>query len=207
LLNASITAKKPAEVSFADAATLPVAAATAYDGVRQLELRSGEVLLIVGAGGGVGIAAAQIAVAAGVVVIGTASAAKADLVSSVGAIHVEYGPSVSDRIKAVAPMGVDAIFDLVGGDALYEVGALVPSGDRIVTAASPASAYAAALDLGGSRVARSLNSATLAAVAALTATGTLNPFVTAMFPLEEVGAALALVESGHASGKVVIEVS
>src|SRR5487761_2397722 len=112
LLDASIIAHKPAEVSFADAATLPVAGATAYDGVRELDLKPGQVLLIVGAGGGVGIAAAQIAVADGVTVIGTASEAKKGLVSSVGAIHVAYGPGVADRIRAVAPNGVDAIYDM-----------------------------------------------------------------------------------------------
>ena len=206
LLNGSIIAKKPPEVAFVDAATLPVAAATAYDGIRQLDLTPGQVLLILGAGGGVGIAAAQIAVAEGVTVIGIASGAKAALLDSVGAIHVVYGEGVAERVRSVAPDGVDAIYDMVGGDALKELGPLVKSGTRIVTAASPESAWAAALELGGSRVARSLNSATLEAVAALVAVGTLKPFVTATFPLDQVGAALALVESGHSSGKVVIEV-
>lgn len=202
LLDAGIIAKKPAEVSFADAATLPVAAATAYDGVRQLDLQPGQVLLVVGAGGGVGIAAAQIAIGEGVTVIGTASEAKKGLVSSVGAIHVAYGPGVADRIRAVAPNGVDAIYDMVGGDALREVGALAPSGDRIITAADGA----VAAEFGGSRVTRARNSAVLEEVAALTAAGTLKPFVTATFPLDQVGEALGLVESGHATGKVVVEV-
>ena len=202
LLDGSIVAKKPAEVSFADAATLPVAAATAYDGVRQLDLQPGQVLLITGAGGGVGIAAAQIAIGEGVTVIGTASEAKKGLVSSVGAIHVAYGPGVVDRIRDVAPNGVDAIYDMVGGDALREVGGLAPSGDRIITAADGA----AAAEFGGSRVTRARNSAVLEEVAALTAAGTLKPFVTATFPLDQVGEALGLVESGHATGKVVVEV-
>jgi NADPH:quinone reductase-like Zn-dependent oxidoreductase len=202
LLDATIIAHKPVEVSFADAATLPVAAATAYDGVRELDLKPGQVLLVVGAGGGVGIAAAQIAVADGVTVIGTASEAKKGLVSSVGAIHVAYGPGVADRVRAVAPNGVDAIYDMVGGDALREVGSLAPSGDRIITAADGVTAG----EFGGTRVTRSRNSAVLEAVAKLAAAGTLKPFVTATFPLDQVGEALGLVESGHATGKVVVEV-
>jgi NADPH:quinone reductase-like Zn-dependent oxidoreductase len=202
LLDAAIAAHKPAGLSFADAATLPVAAATAYDGIHQLALGAGATLLITGAGGGVGIAAAQIAIAQGVKVIGTASEAKKGLVSSVGAVHVAYGPGVVERIKDVAPDGVDGIYDTVGGDALRELKELAPAGSKIITAADGA----AAAELGGSRVERARNAAVLRAVAALTEAGTLKPFVTATFPLDQTGEALALVESGHATGKVVIEV-
>jgi NADPH:quinone reductase-like Zn-dependent oxidoreductase len=201
LLDAAIATHKPAKVSFADAATLPVAAATAYDGIRQLNLAKGETLLVIGAGGGVGIAAAQIAIGEGLRVIGTASEAKKGLVSSVGAIHVAYGPGVADRIKEVAPDGVDGIYDMVGGDALREVGHLASSGSKIITAADGA----AAAEFGGSRVERARNAAVLDAVAQLSESGTLKPFVTATFPLDQTGEALALVESGHATGKVVIE--
>ena len=202
LLDGAVAAHKPASVSFADAATLPVAAATAYDGIRQLNLDEGATLLIIGAGGGVGIAAAQIAIGEGVKVIGTASEAKKGLLSSVGAVHVAYGPGVADRIKEVAPDGIDAIYDMVGGDALRDVKSLAPEGSKVITAADGA----AAAELGGSRVERARNSAVLEAVAALTEAGTLKPFVTATFPLDQTAEALALVESGHATGKVVIEV-
>ena len=202
LLDAAIASHKPTSVSFADAATLPVAAATAYDGIRELALEPGQVLLIVGAGGGVGIAAAQIAIGEDVTVVGTASESKKGLVSSVGAIHVAYGPGVAERIRQVTPNGIDAIYDMVGGDALREVGALVPRGTKIITAADGA----AAAEFGGTRVTRARNAAVLDAVAALVVAGTLKPFVTATFPLDQVGEALGLVESGHAMGKVVIEV-
>lgn len=202
VLDASIAAQKPENVSFTDAATLPIAAATAWDGIRQLALKPGQVLLIVGAGGGVGIATAQVAVAEGLTVIGTASEAKKGIVSSVGAIHVPYGPGVVERITAVAPQGIDAIYDMVGGDALREVAPLARSGSMIITAADGA----AAAEFGGSRVTRARNSAVLREVAALASAGKLKPFVTATFPLDQIGEALALVESGHAMGKVVIEV-
>jgi NADPH:quinone reductase-like Zn-dependent oxidoreductase len=91
LLPAELTARKPAAVSFEDAATLPIAAATAHDAIVQLALPPGATLLIIGVGGGVGVAAAQIAHHQGITVIGTASAAKKDFVESLEVIPVEYG--------------------------------------------------------------------------------------------------------------------
>ena len=103
-------------MSFNDAATLPVAAATAYDGVTQLDLKEGQTLLINGIGGGVGVAAAQIARDLGINVIGTASEDKRTLVETLGATLVPSGDGVADRIRQILPDGVDAIFDLAGGD-------------------------------------------------------------------------------------------
>ncbi len=196
-------AHKPAGVSFADAATLPVAAATAYDGVHQLGLGGGEVLLVNGIGGGVGVAVAQIARELGVKVVGTASAGKKEFVESLGATHVTYGNGVAERVSAVAPNGVDAIFDLVGGDALRAVAGLVGNGSNLITAADPATAS----EYGGGPVARARNSEVLAAVAALVEAGSLNPMVGRVFPFDQAAEALALVETGHAQGKVVLELA
>jgi len=203
LLSTDAIARKPASVSFLDAATLGVAGATAFDAIAELDPQPGETLVVIGAGGGVGIAAAQIAIARGAKVIGTASASKAGLVESVGAVHVPYGDGVVDRVRAAAPDGVAAIFDLVGGDALTELAGLVEDKTRIRTAADPTTAT----ELGGGPVTRARNSAVLEAVGRLVEDGTLKPFVTEVFPLDKAGDALALVESGHATGKVVLEVS
>src|SRR5262249_2491279 len=135
VLPAATTAHKPAHLSFTDAASLPVAAATAYSGCAEVGLRPGETLLVLGAGGGVGSAAVQIARPLGARVIGTASAAKAEFVASLGAQHVAYGPGTSGRLRAIAPAGVDVIFDLAGGEALRDVADLVRDRARIVTAA------------------------------------------------------------------------
>ncbi|HEY5273690.1 MAG TPA: NADP-dependent oxidoreductase [Acidimicrobiales bacterium] len=195
------TAHKPAEVSFVDAATLGVAAPTALDGLRQIHIGPHETLLIVGISGGVGIAAAQIARAENVAVIGTASASKRKFVEAVGAVHVDSGAGVVARIQAACPGGVDAIFDLVGGDALVEVAPLVGDRSRILTAADGETAAS----LGGSLVQRTLDASSLEAVAAMVASNTLNPFVISTFPFSQAREALALVESGHAMGKVVLE--
>jgi NADPH:quinone reductase-like Zn-dependent oxidoreductase len=198
-----VTAHRPPGLAATDAATLPVAAATAYDGVRQLGLPPGATLLITGVGGGVGSAAAQIARHQGLTVIGTASAGKKDFVESLGAIHVEYGPGVADRIRAAAPAGVDAIFDQVGGQALEEVAPLLADRRKLVSAGD----RAAVARLGGSFVARARNQEVLDALAQLVLSGALRPHVTHTFPLAQAAQALRLVEDGHARGKVVIEVA
>ncbi|MFH8475530.1 NADP-dependent oxidoreductase [Streptomyces sp. NPDC018000] len=201
LLSVAVTAHKPAELSFTDAAVLPVAAATAYDGVRQLGLAPGSTLLITGAGGGVGTFAVQLARHAGVHVIGAASAAKKDFIESLGAVHVESGAGVADRVRAAAPDGIDAVFDLVGGDTLRAVAPLLTDPATLISAGGKP----LAVELGGAAVARTRTAAVLDEVANLVVTGVLRTHLTRTFPLTEAGEALRAVESGHAHGKIVIE--
>ncbi|KOV64132.1 NADP-dependent oxidoreductase [Streptomyces sp. MMG1121] len=204
LLSAGVTARKPAALSFADAATLPVAAATAYDGVRQLDLPAGATLLVTGAGGGVGSAVAQIARAFGLHVVGVASEGKKDFVESLGAVHVASGPDLVERVRAVAPDGIDGVYDLVGGPVLAEAAELLKDRGKLITAGSPLEAVTA---LGGARVERARTAAVLDAVADLVVRGELKPFVTRTFPLADAGRALRAVEEGHTRGKIVIEVA
>ncbi|GGN09955.1 NADP-dependent oxidoreductase [Streptomyces fuscichromogenes] len=204
LLTASVTAHKPAALSFTDAATLPVAAATAYDGVRQLDLPEGATLLVTGAGGGVGVAALQIARAWGLRVVGVAGEAKKDLVEALGAVHVPSGPGLADRVRAVAPEGVDGVYDLVGGEVLAEAAGLLADRTKLITAGAPPETVAA---LGGARVARARTAAVLDEVAELVVAGELDPHVSRTFPLDKADEALRAVEDGHALGKIVIEVA
>ncbi|MGW4733000.1 NADP-dependent oxidoreductase [Streptomyces shenzhenensis] len=204
LLPAEVTAHKPAGLSFTDAATLPVAAATAYDGVRQLDLPAGATLLVTGAGGGVGAAAVQIARSLGVRVVGVASEGKKDFVESLGAVHVPSGPDLAGRVRAAAPDGIDAVYDLVGGEVLTEVAGLLADRTRLITAGAAPETVA---ELGGARVARARTTAVLDAVARLVLTGVLDPRVTRTYPLGRAGEALRAVEDGHTRGKIVIEVA
>ncbi|MFD4596458.1 NADP-dependent oxidoreductase [Streptomyces sp. NPDC058464] len=204
LLQASVTAHKPAALSFADAATLPVAAATAYDGVRQLDLPEGATLLVTGAGGGVGAAVLQIAHAWGLRVVGVASAAKKGVVESLGAVHVASGPGLADRVRAAAPRGVDGVYDLVGGEVLAEAAGLLADRTKLITAGAPPETVAA---LGGARVERARTAAVLDEVAELVVAGELDPHVSQTFPLDRADEALRAVEDGHALGKIVIEVA
>ena len=188
-------AHKPAAVSFTDAATLPVAAGAAYDAVGQLGLAAGETLLILGAAGGVGVAAAQLARAAGVTVIGTASTAKRSLLESLGVAAIPY-----DTADAELPARVDAILDLVGD--LHVVQPLLSPGCRVLTVADPSTA--AEFDV--RPLTRRSTTTTLTELARLVVSGVLDPHVRSTFPLAQAGDALRTVESGHARGKVALVV-
>jgi len=201
LLRAEATVSKPEEISFADAATIPVAAATAYDGTHQIELEAGQTLLILGIGGGVGLMAAQIGKVHEFVVIGTASESKRGLVESVGAVFVPYGDDAAAGLRAAAPSGVDLILDLVGGDALREAADWVSDPSRIISAADPVTVS----ELGGKPLERTPES--LQKITEVVEYGPVDPHVTARYPLERASEAVAAVESGHATGKVIIEMN
>ncbi|MGI8760596.1 MAG: NADP-dependent oxidoreductase [Jatrophihabitantaceae bacterium] len=203
LLTADVSAPKPPHVSFTDAATLTVAAATAYDRVTQLQLRPGQTLLINGVSGGVGVAAAQIARDLDINVIGTASADKQPLVEALGATLVAYGDGVAERVRQLLPDGVDAIFDLAGGDGLRAVADLVADRDKLISAGDPDTVA----ELGGHVIERDRSRRVLDVVAGLVADGKLDPHVEDVISLDQAADALAAVESGHAKGKVVIQVS
>lgn len=189
---------KPPEIAFADAATLPVAGATAYDGTHQIELEAGQRLLIIGAGGGVGLMAAQIGAVHEFTVIGVAGESKREVVESTGATFVPSGDGVADRIRQITPDGVDLVLDLVGGPVLREVAGLASDPARIISAADPATAT----ELGGSALIRTDEA--MAKITGVVEYGLVNPHVTALYPLEQTAQAIAAVESGHATGKIVI---
>lgn len=202
LVTAGAAARKPPQVSFNDAATLPVAAATAYDGVTQLGLKEGQTLLINGIGGGVGVAAAQIARDLGMNVVGTGSEDKRAMVETLGATLIPSGDGVADRIRQILPDGVDAILDLAGGDALRAVAELVSDKTKLISAGD-----FSVDELGGHVIERDRTSRVLEIVAGLVADGKLDPHVEDVRPLDEAADAVAAVEIGHARGKVVVEVS
>ncbi|MEU8874284.1 NADP-dependent oxidoreductase [Streptomyces javensis] len=202
VLTADFTIPKPEGLSYTDASALPVAAGTAYDSVRGLQVTAGETLLILGAGGGVGAAAAQLAVSDGVSVVGTASRAKREFVSSLGATAVPYdGDDAADRLAAALPNGADAVLDLVGGDALDTVSGLISPGCRVLTVAGPDTAAR----FGALPLSRGNRAETLGELARRVQDGRLNPHVREIFPFAEAPTALRAVESGHPWGKVVLE--
>lgn len=195
VLPAARTAHKPAAVSFTAAAALPVAAGTAYDAIGQLGLTAGETLLILGVGGGVGVAAAQFARVAGVSVIGTASAAKREFVESLGVTVLPYdaGP--------VEYPGADAVLDLVGAAALRA--AVLAPGCRVLTVAD----HATAEELGARPLSRRSTRQTLDELALRVADGRLDPRVRAVFSFGQAAEAVRTVESGHSWGKTVLTVT
>ena len=202
IVTASFAAHRPSSVPPEVAAALPVAAGTAWDALEGLALPPGATILVNGAGGGVGIPVLQLAREQGLRVIGTASPAKHDVVRRYGAIPVAYGDGVLDRLREVAPNGVDAVFDLVGGPALRTVAELVKDKSRLRSVAD----RPLVAELGGTAVVRDRSTRVLEELIRLVAAGKLDPLVTEVRPLAEAKAALALVEDGHALGKVVLTV-
>ncbi|MFE1772691.1 NADP-dependent oxidoreductase [Streptomyces sp. NPDC059008] len=199
-------APKPAELSFAAAATLPVAGETAQRVLDLLGLAAGETLLLHGAAGAVGQVAVQLAVALGATVIGTASPVNHDFLRALGAVPVAYGEGLADRVRAAAPQGVDAVFDAAGHDAL-PVSITLRGGttDRIVTIADPHAAdHGVPFSAGGTPSEQVV--AGLAAQARLAVAGRLTVPVAETFPLADAAKAQELSEAGHVRGKLVIEV-
>lgn len=199
VLLAQDTAKKPPNISFVQAAALPVTGGASSDALKELGVAEGETLLINGIGGGVGVMAAQLARNRGVTVFGTGSKAKRPLVESLDAILVPYdGGDVVEQMRALLPDGVDAVLDLVGGQSLRDVAGLVADPARVVSIVDPGVA-----ELGGRFV--SSSAAGVPAVAALVAEGKVDPKVLQTFPFDEAAQALRAVESGHVLGKIVID--
>ncbi|MCF7549403.1 NADP-dependent oxidoreductase [Pseudonocardia sp. WMMC193] len=203
IVTAGFAAHRPASVRPEDAAALPVAAGTAFDALEGLALPAGSTLLVNGAGGGVGVPTLQLARAAGLRVVGVASPRKHALVERFGGIPVAYGDGVLDRVRAVAPDGVDAVFDLVGGDPLRAVATLLTDRSRLRSIADKG----LAAELGGRDVVRDRSTRVLDALANEVAAGRLDPHVTEVLPLEQAERALAEVENGHAEGKVVLRIA
>ncbi|MFH8681000.1 NADP-dependent oxidoreductase [Streptomyces lydicus] len=199
-------APKPAELSFAAAAALPVAGETAQRVLDALAVREGETMLLHGAAGAVGQVAVQLAVALGVTVIGTASPANHDFLRALGAVPVAYGAGLADRVRAAAPQGVDAVFDAAGHDALpVSIALRGGTTDRIVTiAATDAAEHGVPFSAGGTPSEQVR--AGLVRHARLAVEGKLTVPVTETFALADAAKAQELSEAGHVRGKLVIEV-
>ena len=115
---ASIWTRKPDSVSWLDAAALPSSAEAAAGVLRQLNVTSGETLLLFGGGGSVGIIATQLAVTRGIKVISAVSERDETLAYELGATPVRYGAGLAGRVGALGP--VDAVFDAAGTGVLAD---------------------------------------------------------------------------------------
>ena len=208
---------KPDNVSFEQAAAVPISGYAALQAVRQHGgVRPGQRVLIIGAGGGVGTLAVQIAKAEGAEVTGVCSASKTELVRSVGADHViDY----TREDFADGRNRYDVILDIAGNRSLAELRrALTPRGTLVIVGAEDAGNW-----LG---VRRQLRAAALSPfvrqklgffiskerrqdleeLRRLLEAGTIRPVVDRTFPLEEVPAAIRYLRDGQARGKVVITI-
>ncbi|WP_232819296.1 NADP-dependent oxidoreductase [Saccharospirillum mangrovi] len=194
-------AHKPKALSWDEAAALPLAGLTAYQVLTRLGLQDGETVLIHNAAGGVGILGVQIAKALGARVIATASEKNHDFLRELGAEPVAYGDGLTDRIKALAPEGVDLVADFVGG-VLDVTQAVLKSGGRHASIAD-----GGVTDAGGQMIWVRPSDTDLQALADMADAGDLTVPLAATFPLADTAKAFELSQSGHARGKIAIRVS
>jgi len=204
--------RKPQNVTFEQAASLGVAAGTAYQAVLSLAPGEGDVLLIHGASGAVGQAAIQFAKARGVVVVGTASARNLDRVRELGAIALEYGDGLVERVRAAVPQGVDYVLDMAGtDDALQASFDLVSDRSHIGTIVAGAKAAELGIHAwsGGSPVPLTAQEEEwraegLDAALAGIADGTFQVEIGAVYPLSEAVEAHRASQAGEVRGKIIL---
>ncbi|MEU3221256.1 NADP-dependent oxidoreductase [Streptomyces sp. NPDC006971] len=197
-----MVARKPAALSWEQAAGVPLAGLTAYQAIKRVGVRAGETVLVHAAAGGVGSLGVQIAVALGARVIGTATDHNHDFVRKLGAEPVAYGPGLDDRVARLAPEGIDAALDFVGADAVDTSLRLLGRPDRLASITAPEAAAQ-----GGHYVWGRPDSADLAALADLADTGKFAVHVERVLPLAEAAEAWRLNARGHTRGKLVLSVA
>ena len=210
-------APKPTNLSFEEAATVPTTGLTALQGLRKVgKVRSGQTVLVIGAAGGVGSFAVQIAKAFGAHVTGVSSTSKVDLVRSIGADDViDYTrEEIADGTRRY-----DVIFDTAGNrEVSYLRGALTPKGTLVLAGGEGAGRW-----LGMGRVVRAKamspfvgqrmtnflerpNSEDLLVLKDLIEAGKVTPVIGATYPLSDVPTAMRELGTGHGRGKVVITI-
>lgn len=204
-VRASEVAAKPTTVSFADAASLPLAAITAWEAlINSGRLTAGQTVLIHAAAGGVGSLAVQLAKWRGARVIATASSSNHALVTSLGADEViDYRTTpFADHVS-----NVDLVFDTIGGQVQEDSWSVVrPEGVLVSVVEPPAAERAAQAGVEGKFVFIQPSAAILTELAGLVDSGIVRPVIGAEFALKDVADAHALSESGRARGKIVIHV-
>ncbi len=202
----------PDAVTSAEGAGIGIPAGTAYQALRSLDVTAGDVLLVHGGSGSVGQAAVQFAVAWGATVIATASPARHDQLRELGATPVAYGDGLLGRVREAAPDGVTVALDCAGTDEAIEVSLeLVSDRDRIATIVRgpDAASFGIRAFSGGSpepltEQELAWRAEALGTTVELLANGDFIIELGPELPLAEAAQAHELMESGAASGKIVL---
>ena len=193
--------RKPASLSFPEAANLLLAGATASEMLHVVGATAGETVLVHGASGAVGVAVLQLAATLGVRVVGTASESSFDKVASFGGVPVAYGDGLLDRL---AGFDIVAALDCVGTEEAVEVSrTLVPDRARTVTIAAPESAGLPRIQ-GARPASKAYRDAVRQDLVDLAADGRLVVPMARTFPLADAMEALALLRTGHPGGKIAL---
>lgn len=194
----------PPSIDFPGAAALSAAVETATRALDQLGVGRGNSLLINGASGSVGSAAVQLAVVRGARVIGTAGPANHDYLRSLSAEPVAYGEGMVERVRAIAPDGVDEALDAAGSGVLPELIALAGGPEHVVTIADFLGAREHGVRFSSGDAGRAVHA--LAEIGELIESGRFSLGVVQTFQLTDVAEAHRAGEDGHVRGKLVLVV-
>jgi NADPH:quinone reductase-like Zn-dependent oxidoreductase len=212
-------ARKPEALSFEDAAALPLAAVTADLCLTRGRVEAGHRVLVIGASGGVGTFAVQLAAARGATVTGVCRTRNIDLVTSLGATEVvDYTREDFTRIEA----SYDVVLDLVGNRRLRDLRRVVAPGGRLVLSGGGNAGegkYLGPIGLmaKGGLFGRPLglrvqiprvtpDAERLTDLAAMAARGDIRPVIDRTYPLADAAAAIRHLEVEHARGKIVVTI-
>ena len=190
----------PEGISDEVASTLPVAGRTAAAALAAIDLRSGDTVLVGGAGGGVGVFVVQLAKLAGATVIGTASERTFEFLRQLGAEPVAYGAGLADRVRTLAPEGVTAATDLFGTETVEAALALGVPPERISTVAAGPNPPGGVRATGGIDAQPDALERITDAILA----GEITVPIAATFPIEQIRDAVTLQAGRHVHGKIVV---
>ncbi|PKV76009.1 NADP-dependent oxidoreductase [Pontibacter ramchanderi] len=201
----SYLAKKPQNLSFEEAAGIPLVGLTAYQSLFDAgKLQENQTVLILGGSGGVGSLGIQLAKARGATVIGVASEKNQDFMKELGAdFTVDYkSQDIGAAAKAIAPDGVDLIFDCAGGDTLQQSLAALRPGGKLVSILHHGEGLAPSIDF--KYVFVEPNASQLDRLREYAESGQLQVHVSKTYSLAETAEALSQIQSQHTRGKTVI---
>jgi len=196
-----LLAAKPAALPWTWAASIPVAIQTAAVAVASQDPQPGDTVLVSAAAGGVGFFASQLAVRTGARVIGTASERNHELLRELGVEPVTYGPGLADRLRALAPHGIDIVLDHEGPQTIEAALELGVPRERINTISGYDARYAVRY-VGR----KGMNRELVEQLADDLLAGRLRMRIEAEFPLASIVEAYRRLETGHLAGKVVLTI-
>ena len=195
----SSLAHVPDDVPLDVAAALPLTGLTALRALEAVEPHVGDTVLIHAASGGVGFVASQLVLSTGARVIGTASPRNFDKLRAIGVEPVAHGDGLVEEVRGLAPAGVDAVIDLVGG-VLEQTLAVLTQGGRHVSIADPR-----VVAQGGRWLWVRPDGPRLASLLDMVRDGAVRVDIGRHFPLEQVPEAFALSMAGTTSGKILVD--
>jgi NADPH:quinone reductase-like Zn-dependent oxidoreductase len=203
-LPANQVVPKPTAVPWEVASSLYVAGTTAWETVTSVGLKSGEVVAVSAAAGGVGSIAIQLARLLGATVLGIAGAENSDWLESMGVTAVTYGEGLGERLRAAAGGGIDAFIDCFGGGYVdLAVDELTIKPDRIDTIIDRESAARHGTHVDGMSAVEDVRSVILELASLIEQKQLVVP-IAATFALQDVRQAYELLEQRHTRGKIVL---